>query len=423
MKTWIAVVVLGVYAWSFDAAADPGAKALAVGHVTVNAPPGWQGVDDDGNLVFSPARGGDEISAMVSEGNAPARSPRELVDQSWAALSSAMSMSGAQLGQIAKTAAGYELLIATGKARVNGEDSTIAVAAVMGRGAQALVVVVAKDGKTFQRHGTAIGALIDSIMLDGGTMPEPDSGAAAATAVPAASATGPADFPLPKAIAGMGQGAAGAWAVLRTGARASVSSMTGVDLSAQWDVFVLLPDGRYSTRLHPEGLNWKSAADLEAKWPQYWGSYRVVGKNVTLTTGNGIVSTYELRGNLMVPTGRTSGSDMVRADTGADLRISGSFARYNIGSSTFGDQVPTVVFHRDGTFEDRYQGVYTVLQQGAKEWTGASARGRYRIHHNTLYLAYDDGRRIFSHIAILPTGGTREEPKGLYVGDFWMTRR
>jgi len=388
----------------------------SVGKVTVTAPKGWSISAADGSLALKPTGSRDDISILVSEGSAPARNVDALLQQTWASFAGAMKISDKKPGPAAKTAAGYDLKLSTAQISSGREKGAMVVAAVMTPGAQAVVVVLMSDANLFPRHGDAIGALLDSIVLGGRAAP------AAVTSVPAPAAR-PIDFPAAQAIPGMGKGVAGAWAVLRTGARASAASMTGVDLEARWDIFVLLPNGRYSTRLHPDGLNGKSAADLEAQWPQFWGTYRTSGKNVTLTTSNGISSTYELRGDVMVPTGRTGGSDMVRADTGPDLRISGTFARYNISERSFGNELPTIVFRKDGTFEDRFGGVYTVLQNG-KEWSNASARGTYRIRNNSLYLMYEGGaKRSLAHFAVLPTGGSKSEPKGLYIHDYWVTRR
>ena len=125
---------------------------------------------------------------------------------------------------------------------------------------------------------------------------------------------------------------------------------------------------------------------------------------------------------------------MARADTGADLRLDGTYCRSDLTEKEYpGGTLPTVIFSRDGRFVDHNQGVMYFHQspfRGSDGWSAAqharykaSGAGRYRISYNTLYLVYDDGRVKQMHLAVLPTGGPASAPKSLYVNDRWLTRR
>ncbi len=385
-----------------------GSRVLHAGNLTAEIPAGWHGSVVDGNMVFAPgavAKPGnkDEITILVSEGSARVRTVNELTAQTWKAFAAGMKVIDKKQGPASRTSAGFDLQITFATVQAGTDRATLMVGALLKSDAQAVVVVFMTRPELFQQQAQTIATLVDSI----------DAGAGHAPTTPVAPAPAPMSFPAPQPIAGMGKGVAGTWAVLQHGAHAHA---TGVVIETQWDIYVLLPDGRYAERLDPDGLNGKTAAQLESKFS--WGTYSVSGHSVTFRTSNNIRSTYRLHGNTMTPTGDTSGSELTRADTGADFRLSGTYAREDYKNQTYGSQLPAIVFHADGTFDDRFGGAYTILSAKA-----STTHGTYRIHHNSLYLAYDDGTRTLGHVAILPTGGSRAAPNGLYVNDHWLTRR
>jgi len=425
MRSLVAVsVVMALVAGARAAHAD--GKRVSVGGLSAAVPAGWQGNAVNGSIALVPdGAAANEITIIVTQGSGQAATTAAMLDAAWADLGNKMTVSGRKAGPSAKTHQGFDLALSFGKLSGNGQTVSAVVGALRNGSAQAVVVILLENDAVFEKHSDAIAAIIDGIAVRGAPA-APTAPAAGAAAAPTRT------VPPPKAIPGMGKGLSGVWVVLEHGLHASLSSTTGTEITTSWEVYVFLPDGRYSSRLHPEGLDNKSVQVLTAQWPDLWGTYGVQGNQVTLTTSNGIKSTYKLAGGKLVPTGRTGGSDMVRADTGPDLRISGTYRRSDHTEKNFPGALPTVTFTLDGRFVDANRGVMYFHQypwKGSDGWSEAQydrykagGSGHYRISNNTLYLVYDDGRVKVMHFAVLPTGGTAKEPKGLYVNDRWLTR-
>jgi len=396
-------------------------ERLTLGSISVAVPTGWKGeVADDRivlepKIVAAPGKPG-EITVLISGGSAPAASAAALVDQTWTAFAAGMTIKERKAGPATKTRSGFALQLSFGKVASGGEEASLVVGALHRAGGQAVLVVFLSDDDVFLRHAAAIGAIVDSIDVKDRAVQDDATG-----------------FPPASLVEGMGRGVAGVWVGMRQEAVASLSSTSGVDLRSRWTTIVVLPEGVYTSRLDPLGLNGRTTEALKARWPSYWGTVGQEGSTVTMRLSNGVFSQYKLEGDALVPLLNSGGSKFVRADTGPERRVDGTFARVDHEASHWGDELPKIVFRADGTFDDAFRGVAMVHNGpfgGGDGWTdqdyakyNAAGRGAYRIRHNTLYLAYDDGRRKIMNVAVLPTGGTPDKPNGLYIGDHWVTRR
>lgn len=245
------------------------------------------------------------------------------------------------------------------------------------------IVVVSRTPDAVDRYGPLLDAVFQSVrLLPPGELPsprvveladaieEPPPGGVAAFQPP-----GP-DMPEPAGGPGVLQGL---YVGLRLG-----PALAG---TSREDYMTFFPDGTWMWRLPQEGLDGLDRARAQREFPNFWGTYRVVGDRVLLrlNTGTGeMVARRDASGRLEIPN-QSALFPVARLN---GLRLEGVYARER-------GNFPAIAFAADGTFED--MGAMGAVGLAAPDMMSLDVppgRGTYGIANNTLTLAYADGRRL-----------------------------